>query len=203
MSFAVKPSGSKKVTWTYSDATSGEGVGLKVVQKSFDGRPPADYVLFKFRFTNTSNVKRTFYAGFFGDWDLDDVGDFSNDVGFTALGGKLMYVTNNGEVGVHVGTMLLGDFPVTGTYFLGAGANLTLVDQVNALSGAITQTSLGPTDIRYYHGVGPIKLKRHQSAVIWIAVVAGETREQLLANAAAAKAEVQSRGDDDQGEDER
>lgn len=189
-----KGSAGKRVTWHYSDAASLERVGLQVVQHSFDGQPPNDYVLFQFIFTNTSRSTLTFHAGFYGDWDLDDVNGPADDVGFTDLGGKLMYVTNNGEVGVHVGTMLLGDFPISGTYFVGTGSHLSLTDQVNALRGAITQTSLGPTDIRYFHSVGPITLRpSNKTAEIWIAIVAGENKAQLLANAAAAQADVASR----------
>jgi hypothetical protein len=194
-----KASGAKKVTWTYSDGGSGDGVGLKVVQKSFDGRPPADYVLFKFAFTNTSPAKRTFYAGFFGDWDLSDDGSAANDFGLTALGGRLMYVTNQGDAGLHVGTLLLGDFPISGTSFFGAESNgMSLGDQLGALSGTFKQTSFGPVDIRAIHAMGPITLKPKKSAVIWIAVVAGESKDQLLANAAAAKADVNARGDDEE-----
>jgi len=67
----------------------------------------------------------------------------------------------------------------------------------------VTRQTIGPADNRVIHAVGPITLKPKKSAVIWMAVVAGETREQLLANAAAAKADVDSRGDDDQGENEQ
>jgi len=193
LSFEDEGASGKKVTWSYTDAPSLERTGLRVIQRSFDGVPPADYVLFQFSFRNIGRVTRTFHAGFYGDWDLDDVNGPADDVGFTDLGGKLMYVTNNGNVGVHVGTMLLGDFPISGTYFVGTGSHLSLVDQVNALSGAIKQTSLGPTDIRYIHGVGPITLGPRRTAEIWIAIVAGDNKGQLLANAAAAQADVASR----------
>jgi hypothetical protein len=69
----------KKVTWSYTDAPSPERVGLRVIQRSFDGRPPADYVLSRFSLRNLGRSTRTLYVGFFGDWDvdqeaLDDVG---------------------------------------------------------------------------------------------------------------------------------
>ena len=46
--------------------------------------------------------------------------------------------------------------------------------------------------------MGPITLKPTKSALIWIAVVAGETKAELLANASAAKADVDSRGENEQ-----
>jgi hypothetical protein len=184
----------KRVTWRYSDAGSLERVGLQVVQHSFDGQLPNDYVLFQFIFTNTSTSTLTFYAGFFGDWDLNDLNGPGDDVGSTELDGHLMYVTNKGGIGVHVGTLLLGDFPISGTYFLGESNGMPLSDQFGALSGALTRTSFGPADIRAIHGMGPITLRPSaKTAEIWIAIVAGENSAQLLANAAAADADVTAR----------
>jgi len=188
----------RSVTWRYSDATSPEGVGLRVVQRSYDGKPPADYVLFHFTFTNTSRATRTFYAGFYGDWDLDDIGDHSNDIGFTDLGGRLMYMTNEGETGVHAGTLLLADFPVAGNYFYGnpGPPAFPLTDQFGALSGSLTRTATdAPRDNRYLHAVGPITLRRGKSAEVWVVIVAGENRAQLLANAAFAERDVMERRD--------
>lgn len=195
VSFKDKGSDGKRVTWHYSDAGSLERVGLQVVQHSFDGQLPNDYVLFQFIFTNASTSTLTFYAGFFGDWDLNDLNGPGDDVGSTDLDGHLMYVTNNGGVGLHVGTLLLGDFPISGTYFAGSESNgMSLADQLGALSGALKRTSLGPTDIRAIHGMGPIRLRpSHRTAEIWIAIVAGENKAQLLANAAVAEADVAAR----------
>jgi hypothetical protein len=61
---------------------------------------------------------------------------------------------------------------------------------MHALNGELREESAGPADLRYIHGAGPITLKRGQQHDLWIAVVAGEDRRQLLANAAAAEAEV-------------
>src|SRR5207247_9919496 len=58
----ASPQWGKRVTWRYSDARSPEGVGLRVVQQSFDGRPPADYVLFDFTITNAGPATTTFHA---------------------------------------------------------------------------------------------------------------------------------------------
>ncbi|UCF21536.1 MAG: hypothetical protein JSU87_09180, partial [Gemmatimonadota bacterium] len=105
----------KKVTWSYSDAPSPEGVGLSVVQRSLDGKPPYDYVMFDYTFENTGPSTITFYAGFFGDWDVGP--NAANDIGFTALDGQLMYQTNVGEIGAHVGTLLNSDYPISGNFF--------------------------------------------------------------------------------------
>jgi hypothetical protein len=181
--------GRKSVTWRYSDATSAEGVGLEVTQVSVDGRAPNDYVLFRFSIRNTRPSTLTFHAGFFGDWDID--GDPFDDLGFTDLAGKLMYEVSQAETGFHVGTMLLG-LPVSGNYFFTTEDTPSLGVQVQALSGGVRQEIAGPGDLRYIHGAGPITLKKNERRDVWIAIVAGETKDQLLANAAAAEADVAS-----------
>jgi hypothetical protein len=179
----------KSVTWRYSDAGSDTPVGLEMIQHSIDGTPPNDYVLFRFRIRNTSPSALTLYAGFFGDVDSEfDAGD---DRGATALNGRLMYQVSENESGIYTGTVLLGDAPVTGNYFFNFEEDpLSVPDQIRALRGNIRRTTAGPTDLRYIHGAGPIKLDRHEAKDLWLAVVAGENRSQLIANANAARDKV-------------
>jgi hypothetical protein len=171
----------RQVTWSYS------GEALEVTQTSVDGRRPYDYVLFRFSIRNTSRGTRTFHAGFFGDWDID--ADALEDLGFTDLGGKLMYLVSQAETGFHVGTMLLGP-PISGNYFFSGAEFPSSFDQVQALSGGLRRETAGPADLRYIQGAGPFTLRRGQQRDVWIAVVAGEDKSQLLANAAAAQADV-------------
>jgi hypothetical protein len=147
-------------------------------------------VLFRFSIRNTGRLTKTFHAGFFGDWDVEF--DAFDDVGFTDLGGKLMYLVSQGESGIHIGTMLLGP-PISGNFFFTRNEFPSTSDQVQALIGGLRREIGGPGDLRYIHGVGPITLKRGQQRDVWIAVVAGENKSQLLANAAAAQADVAGR----------
>src|SRR6266704_3447402 len=182
----------KRVTWRYSEARSPECVGLRVVQQSFDGRPPADYVLFDFTITNAGPATTTFHAGFFGDWDIGVNDD--DDVGFTEMGGRLMYQTDSDLRGPYLGTLIVGDAPITGNYFFTKAAWPSLTEQVDALAGRLSRpTSDAPGDYRYIQGAGPITLGHDQSAELWIAVVAGDSREQLLANAAWAAGDIANR----------
>ena len=183
-------SGGRQVTWRYSDATSLEGAGLEITQTSVDGRRPNDYVLFRFTIRNTSRFTRTFHVGFFGDWDMDV--DAFDDLGFTDLDGRLMYLVSQEETGAHVGTLLLGA-PASGNFFFTAAGIPSTFDQVQALSGGFRQETAGPGDLRYIQGVGPITMRRGQQRDVWIAVVAGEDRNQLLTHAAAAEADVAGR----------
>jgi len=196
LTYEAEETGGTKVTWSYTDALSElERQGLRVIQRSFDGKPPADYVLFDFSIRNIGKKTITFYAGFFGDWD---VGQFNaRDDGFTELGGRLMYATDEGATGVHVGTFFPGDITVSGTYFLkfdGVQPFMSLTDQVDALRGALVRTTIGPPgDLRAIHAVGPITLARRQTVDVWLAIVAGQDKAQLLGNVEAAEADIAAR----------
>ncbi|UCF18617.1 MAG: hypothetical protein JSU87_11790, partial [Gemmatimonadota bacterium] len=116
----------------------------------------------------------------------------ANDIGFTTLDGQLMYQTNVGEIGSHVGTLLISDYPISGNFFFNNITNparLPLADQIEALRGGIKRLSIGPADGRYIHAVGPITLEPDKKALLSIAVVAGESKAQLIDNAQAAAGE--------------
>jgi hypothetical protein len=188
----------RTVTWRYTDAGSAEAAGLRIVQRSYDGQRPNDYVLFQFSIQNTSARTLTFYAGDFMDWDVDE--DASDDVGFIAMDGRLMAVFSAFEgTGIIVGSLLLGA-PVSGISFWRpfeiSGIMSTAV-QFQALSGARQETETTEGDVHYIQGAGPITLKRGQKVKIWIAIVAGENHATLIANAQAAEADVARRQADD------
>jgi hypothetical protein len=193
LGFTDQTPAGRKVLWQYSDAPSPEGVGLRIRQRSFDGVPPNDYVLFDFSIQNQGSSSVTFYAGFWGDWDVDL--DATDDLGFTDMNGKLMFMTSAFEnTGVHVGTLLGGDAPVSGNFFFVNGDPLpSLTDQVQALSGGLRRETAGPGDLRYIHGIGPITLARGKRADLWVAIVAGDSRDQLFATASAADADISDR----------
>jgi len=189
--FTASPQFGTKVTWQYSDASSSEGVGLKVVQKSYDGVPPADYVLFRFTITNGGAAPVTIYPGFFADWDIDD--DFLDDIGATE--GPLMYMKNLGdfESNVAAGSLIIGDAPVAGTAFF-TDFGQTKEEVVAALAGDFTNPSADNAgDHRYVQSIGPITLAQGAATQFWIAIVAGEGLDQLRSNAAAAAADVAQR----------
>jgi hypothetical protein len=189
------PEQGKEVTWRYSDARSPDGIGLRVVQQSFDGRPPADYVLFRYGITNGGRSRVVFHAGFFGDWDVGD--NAEDDVGFTEMAGRLMYQTNASDAepkDPYIGTLLAGDAPVTGNFFFTKYSLLSLPEQVDALAGrALQPRSDLAGDNRYIHGAGPFTLGQGESTELWVALVAGETRDQLLASAKAADRDIEHR----------
>lgn len=195
LSYSRSTQSGTRVLWRYSDAPSPEGVGLKVVQQSYDGVPPNDYVLFHLTFTNSKSMTLTFYAGMFADWDVDQ--QPGDNIGGSAQGGRIMYETDATPGGNYVGTLLLGNYPVSGNAFFTGAVNVSQAAEVAALDGETrTPTASTPGDQRYYHALGPITLKAGRSGDIWIALVAGQTRNQFLASASAASADVARRRSD-------
>lgn len=184
------PSGVRFIRWRYDDAGSSEGTGISVTQHSFDNPGGADYLLIRYAITNTGASRQTIYAGFFGDWDID--GAAFDDIGNTAMSGRLMYETNDGDLGTHAGTLVAGA-PVAGHYFTDLLTPVTEGEQLRALSGAVQVPSSIAADIRYIQSVGPFTLAPGATRVIWVALVMGDDTAQLLANAAAASADIAAR----------
>ncbi len=182
----------KEVVWQYSDATSDEGSGLRVEQHSFDGQLPADYVLFRFVITNGGGATVAFHAGIFADWDI--AVDESDDVGFTGMNGKLMYQANSIDgtpTGPYLGTLMVSSAPATSNFFFRKEMLLEPKEQVDALAGRLVQPRTDAAgDNRYIQGAGPFRLGREENAELWVAVVAGETRDQLFATAQAAARDI-------------
>ena len=180
----------KHVTWRYTDAGSVEAVGLEVVQQSFDGIRPHDYVLFHFRIRNTSPSTLRLHAGFFGDWDIQP--DAFDDRGATAMGGRLMYQVSETGSRIHVGTLLLGEAPVTGNYFFGfraAPASVNHRSNSRIARGTSGRPRPVPPTCATSRGPDPSSWIRGRPRMSgW--VVAGESRSQLIANANAARDHV-------------
>lgn len=181
--------GGRMITWDMNDDSSAERIGLHVRQRSFDTRGHQDVVWFQYRITNTSRHTETFYAGFWGDWDIGT--DPFDDVGATALDGKLMYFHNADGTGPFVGSLVVGPAPLAGNeVYVDGQVSAQLQDlagQFQLASGGVTNPATTETgDQRDYHTIGPITLRRWRSTTVWIGIVAGNTEAELLANAQSA-----------------
>jgi hypothetical protein len=192
----VRRGAAKEITWTYDDAGSQRPQGLRVVQRSFDGAPGRDYVLYGFRITNGGSAPVTFTPGLFLDFDVSP--DASSNIGYTELDGRLMVTTNPEDEGLHFGSVILGSSPATTSYIFDPALFLSEADVVAALRGELSSSDLPfPTDVRYLHGGSAVTLKRGKSTDFWVAIVAGESRAEIIANAQAALADGNRGGSGD------
>lgn len=189
---APDPLGGNIIQWSYDDAGSSEAIGLSVIQQSFDNTGPNDFILLRFAITSLANQPHVIFAGFFGDWDVD--GYYLDDTGRSDPTRGLLYVTNQHGQGTHAGTIIRGA-PLIGHFFPNLFSGILNEDQqFAALSGKLkNRFSDVLTDPRYIQSAGPILLQPGATAVIWIAVVLGDDRQQLLVNADAADAEIARR----------
>jgi hypothetical protein len=179
----------REITWEYSDAGATHPRGIQVIQRSFDGRNGADYVLFRFRISNVGARPLSFTPGVFFDFDVSP--EWFSNIGYTALGGRLMVTTGQGDTGRHFGTVILEPPPVDRTYFF--DGFLSQAEFVQALRGDVTNPTIGPGDVHGVHGGVPVRLRPGRSSEFWVAVVAGDTRAQIIANARTALEDAQAR----------
>jgi hypothetical protein len=187
----VLAGGKREVTWIYSDTGSQRPKGLSVVQRSFDGQN-GDYVLYAFRVTNQSRASITLTPGTFMDFDVTP--DFGSNTGYSELAGQLMITTTADDVGRHFGTVVIGGPAGGRSYFFTSFDLIPESDVVAAIRGEISNpTTLEPTDVRALQGGTTVKLGKAKSTEFWMAVVAGDDRAQIIANARAAIAEGAAR----------
>jgi hypothetical protein len=182
--------GDKEITWTYSDAGSQRPQGLRVVQRSFDGQNGSDYVLYGFRITNQGATAVTFTPGVFLDFDVSP--EYFSNISYAELNGRLA-VTTTPEENLHFGSVVLGA-AAPASYFFSTDVMIPESEVVAALRGEITSPEMPfPTDVRQLQGGTTVTLKRGRSTDFWVAIVAGESRAEIIANAQAALADGQAR----------
>jgi hypothetical protein len=185
------PNGSRVVTWRYSDAPSGEGVGLGITQRSFDAPAGQDYVLFRFTIRNQSDGRLNINPGLLTDFDVDSI--FFDDVGRAQRGGRLLSVSNVEGPSTRVGTLMIGETsPAPGFFFTGFQFPL-LSQQIAILRGNRSAPGTEPGDYRYIQSVRAIGLRPGAETDLWVAVVAGENDAAFAQNADAAAEDVRAR----------
>jgi hypothetical protein len=183
------------ITWRYSDAPSGEGVGLRVIQRSFDAPPGEDYVLFRFTIRNGSNGRLNINPGIFTDFDLGNV--FDDEVGHRQQGGRLISQSEAADPhGTRLGTLMIGESDPTPGYFVRGGVDFdfpTIQQQIAALRGNRSNSSAEPTDQRYIQSVRAIGLSPGAETDLWVAVIAAENDGAFADAADAATQDIRER----------
>jgi hypothetical protein len=191
VSATSSPARGKTITWRYSDAPSAEGVGLDVVQRSYDGPAGRGYVLFWFEVKNRSARAQTLSLGIFADWDVDETA--FDDIGFVQRSGRLLSQSNAEGPPTRAGTLVVGDAPPTAGYFFSSPFVPSLSAQAAALSGSLSEPPAGTGDYRYIHGIAPLELRPGRSTDFWVAVLMGADESEFAANADAAIRDIDSR----------
>jgi hypothetical protein len=181
------------VTWRYSDAPSGEGVGLHVTQRSFDAPAGENYVLFRFTIRNGSAGRLNINPGFFGDFDVDSL--FADDLGRADRGGRLLSVTSTeNATGIRAGTLMIGESdPTPGFIFYGDEIPPSIPQQIAILRGNRSPSPLRPGDVRYFQSVHAIGLGPGDDTDLWVAVIAAQGDAAFADAADAAAADIRER----------
>jgi hypothetical protein len=183
--------GGRVVTWRYSDAPSGEGVGLRVTQRSFDAPQGKDYVLFRFTIRNGSNRRLNINPGIFTDFDIDDL--FFDEVGRSQRGGRLLSQSNVEGSTTRVGTLMIGDTDPTTGYFFTGFEFPAIPDQIAILRGNRSASGREPGDYRYIQSVRAVGLNPGAETDLWVAVIAGEDDAAFAETADAAAEDIAAR----------
>jgi hypothetical protein len=183
------------ITWRYSDAPSGEGVGLRVIQRSFDAPPGEEYVLFRFTIRNGSNRRLNINPGIFTDFDLDSL--FEDEVGHKARNGRLISQTDADDPrGTRVGTLMIGESEPAPGFFVHGGPDFDfplIPEQIAALRGNRTNSADEPDDQRYIQSVRTIDLSPGAETDLWVAVITAENAGAFADAADAAGGDIRER----------
>ena len=187
--------GGRAVTWRYSDAPSGEGVGLHVTQRSFDAPAGESYVLFRFSIRNGSNRRLNINPGIFTDFDVDSV--FEDEVARRQRGGRLLSQADADDPGgTRVGTLMIGESDPTPGFFVKGGFDFIaplIPEQIAILRGNASNSGDATTDYRYIQSVRAIGLSPGAETDLWVAVIAAASDGAFADAADAANRDIQDR----------
>lgn len=179
----------------FTDKGSRNPIGIEVHQETFGFAAPPndDYVILKYTITNqTDKPIEDLYAGLFLDWDIDERRRETNLVDFDAtLDLGYMYST---ELGTHCGVTVLNGLgsasyrAIDNQSDLSGGNGFTDAQKYQFLNEGFKNVSLTePGDYSHMISTGPFDMPPGEAVVAGFAVLAGESLEDLRANAAAAR----------------
>jgi hypothetical protein len=187
--------GGRVITWRYSDAPSGEGVGLRINQRSFDAPQGENYVLFRFTIRNGSNGRLNVNPGIFTDFDVDSL--FEDEVGRKQRSGRLISQADADDPdGTRVGTLMVGESEPAPGFFVHGGPDFdfpSIADQIAALRGNRTNSASTPDDQRYIQSVRTIGLAPGAETNLWVAVIAAASDAAFAEAADAAAGDIAER----------
>jgi subtilisin family serine protease len=209
--------GGQVITTSYDDRRALSPLGLEVTQRSFAFADAGDdaFVLVQYAIRNTSSQAVTgLRLGLFADWDLPGGGGEPRETAGWDPSRRLGFVEGTQSGQPALGIVWLDDVPLgqvtyavlrreqviaspTGNPTAGRAPGLAEApmsgefsdtEKWNALSsGQTTTAETNPQDLYQVIGVGPLALAAGASDTVAVALVAGESRSALEANAEAAR----------------
>jgi serine protease len=186
----------------FSDVNASLPLPIQVQQTTFASDDPDkdDFVLFKFRIANTSNISiNDFYFGLFFDWDLDDQNYGTNKTGYDDTR-NLGYVYDTGTgPETFAGVALLSgqnvnfraiynDESATGNPAWGIYDGFTNEEKWQSISGGVEYKIAGPEDISFVISAGPFNIDPYDVQIVTFAMIAGEDLASLQLHADSAQA---------------
>jgi hypothetical protein len=125
--------------------------------------------------------------------DFDVSPDFFNNVAYTELNGRLAVTTTLDEA-LHFGSIVVSGSGASSSYFFSSDWLIPESEVVAGLRGEISSPEMPfPTDLRLLQGATEVTLTPDGSTDLWVAIVAGESRAEIVANAQAALADGNAR----------
>ncbi len=161
-------------------------LGLEIAERAF-ARDEDAFIVLDLHVTNVTDEELSgIHVGLFADWD---VGDAQQNLGGFDEGTNLLYVyDDSGASTNYFGVAALGVADVAGWTLATEGA----ASDASLFEGMTTEglTLEQPQDARTVIGIGPFDLAPGDSADVRLAMVAGESREDIIASAQAAQQAV-------------
>ncbi len=167
----------------FNDHSSLSPLGIEVIQRSYSNNGE-DILLLKYSLKNESETLNDMYVGLFADWDVGGDDFHSQNLGGFDMSRNLVYqyLENGNPDQNYYGIVALSG--ISGTRITGQGNHLYIRDSSFVWISTINNTEITEAgEYRMWIGSGPFNLNTDDSQLVYFAIVAGSTLEELKENA--------------------
>ncbi len=174
----------------FDDSRSNTPLGLEITQETFaeSAQPDDDFIVFRFTVQNQNSAPvENFHFGLFFDWDIafQQGGEGSNAANFSA--NEKLGFAHSGDI--FVGAALMSEQGISFRAIDSGSAEFNIFDGFSdaekwqAISGGLQTSAVENADVAIVIAAGPVTLPANESVEIGFALVAGESRVDIEANA--------------------
>jgi hypothetical protein len=165
------------------------GVETKILAYQYNSAPYNNFIIIRTVLSNkTASDITNFYTGWFLDLDLDDT-DYSDDMVAYNAAGQFIYAydSNFNPFKYYVGATLLTAQPL-GVFAidnladnsgLSITPSFTKQTKWNMLSGGISKTTAGPSDISFMISAGPMTIRANSFQNVAYVLAVGQSVDDL------------------------